>query len=185
MYISPYYIIILGINILNVFGFNAIFFKETEFVKKRMFHKNKNKFYYPFIYESKKLFISIACSSLFCFIIKLISLMSFSSLKKYDEVYKKLINQQEKREKLNKKLNRKLFIKRMISIIFILLIDIFMFFYSVVFCYIYINSQLDWFYSGLICLLIIWIFLAPLFILFISIFNNRILIFYMKQLLFF
>ena len=185
MYISPYYIIILGINILNVFGFNAIFFKETEFVKKRMSHKNKNKFYYPFIYESKKLFISIACSSLFCFIIKLISLMSFSSLKKYDEVYKKLINQQEKREKLNKKLNRKLFIKRIISIIFIILFDIFMFFYSVVFCYIYINSQLDWFYSGLICLLIIWIFLAPLFILFISIFNNRILIFYMKQLLFF
>ena len=47
-------IILAGINILNIFGFNSILSKEKTYIENRIFNKNRNKFYYPLIYEYKK-----------------------------------------------------------------------------------------------------------------------------------
>ncbi len=179
--IIPFYmkIIILGINILNIFGFNSILTKEKTYIENRIFNKNRNKIYYPLIHEYKKLFLSITFTFCFCLLIKLI-VIDISECKA-------ILNESKKLEEI-KNNNKKILLRRIISIILIVIVDCFMFFYCVVFCYIYINSQLSWFYSGCICLLIIWIIIVPFFALIFTLFNLKYgdnCIFFIKQYFFF
>ena len=172
-------IIILGINILNIFGFNSILTKEKTYIENRIFNKNRNKIYYPLIHEYKKLFLSITFTFCFCLLIKLI-VIDISECKA-------ILNESKKLEEI-KNNNKKILLRRIISIILIVIVDCFMFFYCVVFCYIYINSQLSWFYSGCICLLIIWIIIVPFFALIFTLFNLKYgdnYIFFIKQYFFF
>ncbi len=67
------------------------------------------------------------------------------------------------------------------------LISIFYWYYTIVWCYVYYNSQFGWFYSGIWTLFWIWFIFAPIYILIISIlqFNmkvNDICMYYLKNL---
>ncbi len=69
-----------------------------------------------------------------------------------------------------------------------IIITFFMFICSFGFCYIYFHCQRTWLYAGIWSLIFIWIFLAPLFIFILSIFetisyNKKKTIYYMKRLL--
>ena len=78
-------------------------------------------------------------------------------------------------------------IPRLIAAFLMFILGMFMWLYSIGFCYIYYHTQRTWFYAGIWSLIFIWIFIAPLFIFILSIFevisNNEKIIYYMKRLL--
>ena len=82
------------------------------------------------------------------------------------------------------------FFRRIIISIFMNVFSIFLFYYVIVFCSLYRNTQLNWFISGIWCLLIEWVILSPLYILIISIIekkgrSQKISSYYMKKLFMF
>ena len=79
-------------------------------------------------------------------------------------------------------------IRRIIAGIFMLALNIFFFYYTIVFCGIYVNTQYGWFYSGIWSLFWVWICFAPLYIVIISAVENagsEICAYYMKRLFIF
>ena len=93
-------------------------------------------------------------------------------------------------EKKEKKILKEFYIRRIISCLLMLIFTVFTFYYVIVFCSLYKNTQISWFISGVWSLLFEWVFLCPLYILIISIVekkgrSQRISSYYMKQLFLF
>ena len=104
------------------------------------------------------------------------------------------LKREEEEEKIRKKeleIFLKIFhIRRIICCSIMFIFTIFLFFYNIVFCSLYNNTQIIWFYSGIWCLLFEWIILSPLYILLISYVEKKGRIkkkssYLMKQLFFF
>ena len=76
-------------------------------------------------------------------------------------------------------------IRRIISGIFMLGLSIFFFYYCIVFCGMYVNTQYGWFYSGIWSLFWNWVVFAPLYIVIITAIEstgNIVCAYYMKRL---
>ena len=74
--------------------------------------------------------------------------------------------------------------RRIIALVFIVLLDVFFWYYTIVFCGIYVNAQYGWFYSGIWSLMWVWVVYAPIYILIISLFEhcgNQCCVYYMKR----
>ena len=127
-------------TIINYFGFNIIFYKDS-LIEKRINRNDKDSFIYPLKKQIIKIILSIICSMVLTFLLKLIA------WNKYENKLKQ---------------------RRIIIGLLIVLITIFFLFCSSVFYYIYKNSEKSWIISGIICIILDWIFLSPIFILILS-----------------
>ena len=171
-------------NVVLIFGFNAIFYSEN-MIEKRIFNQNRNKFIYSLSNEIIRLLLSLIFSMIIMLIIRLIILIPRLNNKKI----LKLHNEGKQLEK-EKELLKLFYIRRIISCFIMVIISIFLFYYSIVFCSMYKNTQLNWFISCLWCLLFEWAILCPIYIIIISIVekmgrSQKISSYYMKQLFLF
>ena len=132
--------IFFAFTIINYFGFNIIFYKDS-LIEKRINRNDKDSFIYPLKKQIIKIILSIICSMVLTFLLKLIG------WNKYENKLKQ---------------------RRIIIGLLIVLITIFFLFCSSVFYYIYKNSEKSWIISGIICIILDWIFLSPIFILILS-----------------
>ena len=81
-----------------------------------------------------------------------------------------------------------MFLRRIISSGVMVILIIFFFYYSVAFCGVYIQTQKNWFYSGIWSLFWNWVIFAPIYIVIISVLEYKKhviddpVIYYMKRL---
>ena len=174
-------------NIVLIFGFNSLFYDEN-IIEKRIKHINRDSFTYSLSKENIKMILSLISSMIVMLILRAIILIPRLQNKKLFE----FIDSHNERENIKKEneVLKGFFIRRFITCLIMLIFTVFLFYYIVVFCSLYKHTQLNWCFSGVWCLLIEWIILAPLYILIISIVEKRgrsqkISSYYMKQLFFF
>ena len=187
--------IIFVFNTLILFGFNALLYYES-LIEKRIYDKKRNNFDYPMRKEFHKIILSILCQIGLCFIIKLIILVTLRrrndfkadikscSIDRYKNLSNELVIKVEQ-------FQNEMFYRRIISACIMVFIIIFFFYYSVAFCGVYIQTQKNWLFSGIWSLFWNWIIFAPIYIVIISVIENKRqdindpLIYYMKRLFFF
>lgn len=150
-------------NILTVFGFIAVYLTEDD-IEERIYSTNRSKFYYSISKEYQQIIYSILTSIGFALIIRAISVVTY--LQK-EEVIKEYLKEKDK-NKIVKDFEKSMLVRRIIIAIFMLALTVFLFYYSTVFCGIYIHTQSGWFYSGIWSLLILWIVLNNIYIFIIS-----------------
>ena len=123
-------------EILMLFGFNALFYTDS-MIEDKIADKDRDKFVYPLKNEFAKIIISIVLTLVLVLILK--SLCVEICI-------------------------RSLFTRRVVSVIIMAIFDLFLFYYCVVFCGVYVNAQNGWFYSGVWCLLFNWVIVDPLYV---------------------
>ena len=171
-------------NIVLIFSGNAFFYFES-IIEKRIPNNNRSKFIYPITKEYMKIIISIIFSMIGMLILRLIILVPRLKNKK---IYQYLTSESDNEDniKQEKKMLKEYYIRRMISCLIMLIFTVFTFYYVIVFCALYKNTQMSWLISGVWSLIIEWFILCPLYILIISIVekkgrSQRISSYYMKQ----
>jgi hypothetical protein len=182
-------------NTLVLFGFNALIYYES-LIEKRIFDKKRNNFDYPMRKEFHKIILSILCQIALSVIFKIILLVT---LKQRNHLKESLSDSSlKKHETINNVISEKvrlfqeeMFLRRIISSSLMVVIIVFFFYYSVAFCGVYIQTQRNWFFSGIWSLFWNWVIFAPIYIIVISIIEhkkqdlNDSTVYYMKRLFFF
>ena len=182
-------------NTLILFGFNALLYYES-LIEKRIFKPNRDNFDYPMLKEFHKIILSILCQICLCVIAKLILIVTIRQKNILKEDLKQCKNPD--RIHLNNDVVNKIdqfqddmFLRRILSSAFMTIIIVFFFYYSVAFCGVYINTQRNWFFSGIWSLFWNWVIFAPIYIGIISFLeynkqdSNNATIYYLKRLFFF
>ena len=178
-------------NTLCLFGFNGFLYFEN-LIEKRIYDTKRNYFYYPMKKEFHKIILSILSQITITLIIKAIILVTVKQKKKLNE---KIIDCNLKEKENEKKIsdiidqfNNQMASRRYIGITLMTIIIAFFFYYNVLFCEIYINTQENLVFSWVWSLLWEWMILAPIYIILISYLENRksnSAVFYLKRLFFF
>ena len=179
-------------NTLVLFGFNALIYYES-LIEERIFDKNRNNFDYPMRKEFHKIILSILCQVALCIIMKLILLVTLKQRNQLIDLLKSC--KLEKHQTINngilttiKDFQDQMFVRRIISSSLMAIIIIFFFYYSIAFCGVYIQTQRNWFFSGIWSLFWNWIIFAPIYIVVISLIEhkkqdiNDSTVYYMKRL---
>ena len=145
-------------------------------------------------HEFGRIILSILISMLFTFIIRAVSLVSYTTRTSlgtdiFLEYNKRGIIDHSKYSTI-KTFTRNHQIFKTICAILIFLISIFYWYYTIIWCYAYYNAQFGWFYSGIWSLFWVWIVFAPIYIIILSILeiytiDNVKLMYYLKNLFFF
>ena len=170
-------------NIINLFGFNALYFTENMLVK-RIEDAHRNNFEYPIKAEFEKILASIATSIALTLVVRGIILVTYQQK---EDLRNKIQTTNTDDEKKNRivEFARIYFVRRIIGMVFMLLLEIFFWYYTIAFCGIYEHTQYGWLFSGLWSLIINWIGLSPLYILIITILEYagglKICTYYMKR----
>ena len=163
-------------NTLILFGFNALLYYEN-LIEKRIYDKKRNYFDYPMRKEFHKIILSILCQVAITILIKLLLLVKLSQrndlkmnltkciLKGNEEINNDIVVKVEQ-------FQDQMFLRRIIGGAIMLCGVVFFFYYSVAFCGVYINTQKNWFYSGIWSLFWNWIIFAPIYIVVISFIEN-------------
>ena len=147
-------------NISMLFGFNALLCTE-KYIERRIYDKHRNDFGYPMRKEFGKIISSILLTMILTFLIKLSNITSLNEKKNLAIKLKK--NEEENKDIALTFMKEKLILRLIIFTIMFILI-IFMWIYSIGFCYIYYNSQINWLYSFIWSIFWLWIIFAPLII---------------------
>ena len=154
-------------NLLNLFGFNALYFNET-MLEDRIYDKHRDNFGYPMKTEFEKIMASITTCIALTIVVRLITLVTYSQ--------KQQLGQQLQTNKATEQVigefTKSMIVRRIIAGIFMLALNVFFFYYCIVFCGMYVNAQYGWFYSGIWSLFFNWVIYAPLYILIISAIEN-------------
>ena len=179
-------------NTLVLFGFNALIYYES-LIEERIFDKNRNNFDYPMRKEFHKIILSILCQVALCIIMKLILLVTLKQRNQLIDLLKSC--KLEKHQTINngilttiKDFQDQMFVRRIISSSLMAIIIIFFFYYSIAFCGVYIQTQRNWFFSGIWSLFWNWVIFAPIYIVVISLIEhkkqdiNDSTVYYMKRL---
>ena len=182
-------------NTLVLFGFNALIYYES-LIEKRIFDKKRNNFDYPMRKEFHKIILSILCQIALCVIFKIILLVTLKQKNQLKDSLREC--RLKKYETINNGITEKvrlfqdeMFLRRIISSSLMVVIIVFFFYYSVAFCGVYIQTQRNWFFSGIWSLFWNWVIFAPIYIIVISIIEhkkqdlNDSTVYYMKRLFFF
>ena len=163
-------------NSLILFGFNALLYYEG-LIEKRIYDKKRNYFDYPMRKEFHKIILSILCQVAITTLIKLLVIVKLSQrndlkmnltkclLKENEEINNDIVAKVEQ-------FQDQMFLRRIIGGAIMLCGVVFFFYYSVAFCGVYINTQKNWFYSGIWSLFWNWIVFAPIYIVIISLLEN-------------
>ena len=175
-------------NIVLIFGGNAFFYFEN-IIEKRIPNNNRSKFIYTITKECIKIIRSIIFSMIGMLIYRLIILIPLLKNKKIHQLETTESNNNDN-EKKEKKILKEFYIRRIISCLLMLIFTVFTFYYVIVFCSLYKNTQMSWLISEVWSLLLEWVILCHLYILIISIVekkgrSQRISSYYMKQLFLF
>ena len=150
-------------NLLNLFGFNALYFNET-MLEDRIYDKHRDNFGYPMKTEFEKIMAAISTCIALTIVVRLITLVTLSQKEKLMEQ----IQTNKAIDQVIDEFNKSMIARRIIAGIFMLALNVFFFYYCICFCNIYINAQYGWFYSGIWSLIFNWVAYAPLYILIIS-----------------
>ena len=114
---------------------------------------------YPIRNEFLKIVYSILSSIILTLIIRLIN---FTKYEKMEEL-------KTKENVVIEHYSNKMFKRRLFGGMIMLILSIFLTFYTCVFCLIYVNTQIGWLYSGIWTILINWIIISNIYIFLISI----------------
>ena len=179
-------------NTLILFGFNALLYYES-LIEKRIYDKKRNNFDYPMRKEFHKIILSILCQIALCIIVKLILLVTLKQ--KIDFTVSLKNCEKDKHNRISntiiikiEQFQDEMFLRRIISSGVMVILIIFFFYYSVAFCGVYIQTQKNWFYSGIWSLFWNWVIFAPIYIVIISVLEYKKhviddpVIYYMKRL---
>ena len=150
-------------NLLNLFGFNALYFNET-MLEDRIYDKHRDNFGYPMKTEFEKIMAAISTCIALTIVVRLITLVTYGQKEK-------LMQQIQTNKAIDQvigEFNKSMLARRIIAGIFMLALNVFFFYYCICFCNIYINAQYGWFYSGIWSLIFNWVAYAPLYIVIIS-----------------
>ena len=153
-------------NIINLFGFNALYFTE-EMLEDRIEYEHRNNFGYPMKTEFEKIMASISTAIALTLIVRGIILVTYQQKEDLSNKIQSTKNEEEKKNIIVEFTNS-YFIRRIIGMIFMLILEIFFWYYTIVFCGIYELTQYGWFYSGLWSLFMNWVCFAPFYILIIT-----------------
>ena len=169
-------------NISNIFGFNALILNEKR-IKRKIWDKGRKNFAYPMRHEFGRIIAVILITMICTVLIRLVSIVSYDSSKDTKEDLSKTINGQngmkknesqineEVDEYINNVFNKKYQKRNLIAIVIMFLSSVFFWYYTIIWCYVYVNSQLGLFYTLIWSLLWIWL-LAGIYIVLISIFES-------------
>ena len=145
--------------------------------------QRKKKFAYPMRHEFGRIIAVILITMICTVLIRLVSIVSFESSGK---TKKKLLDtieapngmekndsqiNEEVDEYINNVFNKKYQKRNLIAIVIMFLSSVFFWYYTIIWCYVYVNSQSVLFYTLIWSLLWFW-FLACIYIVLISIFES-------------
>jgi hypothetical protein len=131
-------------TMINYFGFNILFYSDN-LITKRIDNKDRDTYLYPLKNQKMKIISSFISSIILTLFLKLIAWNCYgNNIKKQGKA------------------------RRTFSGLLIILISFFFLFYSSIFCYLYQNTQKSFMNSGVICIIIDWVLLSPIFILIFS-----------------
>ena len=130
----------------------------------RIYDKHRDNFGYPMKTEFEKIMAAISTCIALTIVVRLITLVTDSQ--KIRLIQQLKVNKD--RVQIISEFNKSMLVRRIIAGVFMLALNVFFFYYCVVFCGIYVNAQYGWFYSGIWSLFFNWIVYAPLYILIIS-----------------
>ena len=150
----------------------------------RIYDKHRDNFGYPMKTEFEKIMAAISTCIALNLVVRAISLVLY---KDANIILEELASKKENSKEV-KDYNFVLMIRRIIAGVFMLGLNIFFFYYCVVFCGMYVNAQYGWFYSGIWSFFWVWVVYAPLYILIITWIEscgNKICVYYMKRLFIF
>ena len=185
-------------NTLILFGFNALLYYES-LIEKRIYDKKRDHFDYPMRKEFHKIILSILCQVGLCIIVKIILLVTEKQKNDFKYALTKCSIKDERyidNEIVIKvqEFQDDMFLRRIISSSIMVIIIAFFFYYTVAFCAVYIQTQRNWFFSGIWSLFFNWVVWAPIYIIIItaleySKYKNKdydnSMIYHMKRLFFF
>ena len=147
---------------------NKIYITD-KLIEERINNVLRNDFFYPIKEEFNKIILSIFTTMIITFIIRLINLNSYNENNKSKENHHSLY-------------------KFIFGIILIILLLLFFWFYSTMYCFFFINSQINFLYSGIWSLFLTFIIFIPIYIFIISIIekyeNDRLNYYIIKLFLF-
>ena len=175
---------ILFYNIFNNLGFNSLYFTNTMF-RKRIERDYRDNFFYPMRYEYHRIILAQVTSFGLTLIVRLINLIT---LNKRQIIINEISSSEDNKNEVVKNYQKGNWIKKIITLIFILGLDVFFFYYCMGFCAVYINAQFGWFYSGIWAMIFNWFIYGPFYIFVISIiesFGGGKIAYYMKRLFIF
>ena len=118
----------------------------------------------------------------------IVRLINIINLNKRQEIINQVSSSEDDKESIIKNYQKGNTIKKIITLIFILGLDVFFFYYCMGFCAVYINAQFGWFYSGIWAMIFNWFIYGPFYIFVISIiesFGGGKIAYYMKRLFIF
>ena len=156
-------------NTLILFGFNALIYDE-DLIEKRIYRPYRNNFGYPMRKEFfYKIFPSILLQICFCVIAKVILIVTINQKNRLKDKLRTCYKQEGggiSNDIVIKvdEFQNELFLRRILSCVFMVIIIVFFFYYSVAFCGVYIQTQRNWFFSGIWSLFWNWIVFAPIYI---------------------
>jgi hypothetical protein len=175
---------LLFYNIFNNLGFNSLYFTNRMF-RKRIERENRDNFFYPMRYEYHRIILAQLTSFGLTLIVRLINIIN---LNKRQEIINQVSSSEDDKESIIKNYQKGNTIKKIITLIFILGLDVFFFYYCMGFCAVYTNAQFGWFYSGIWAMIFNWFIYGPFYIFVISIiesFGGGKIAYYMKRLFIF
>ena len=160
-------------NISNIFGFNAVFLNEKR-IKRKIWDKGRKNFAYPMRHEFGRIVAVILITMILTVLARLMCLVSYHTSnytkKRLKEKYQKGIK--DFNEYINEIFNKNHQIFKTIASTLIFLLTFFFWYYTIIWCFVYYNSQFGLLYTLIWSLFWIWIVFAPINILVISIFES-------------
>ena len=178
---------LFAFNVMTLFGFNALYFSSS-MLEDRMFDSFRNNFGYVMKSEFDKVMSAIASSIVLTVIAKAIILVTYRNREELGKAIENNKNVEEIKKEINK-FHMSMLIRRILGIVFCAVIGVFFFYYCVVFCGVFVNTQLGWLYSGIWTLMVNWVVLANVFIVIVAIVEyntkNKEVTYYLKRLFIF
>jgi hypothetical protein len=172
-------------NSLLYFGWNALYYTETK-IKFRIIRDYRHNFAYPMRHDFDKIVLSLVTTMGCCLLVRLIVMISKERRDQLNIEIKSGNNEDRRESRIE--FENEMLLQRLVAMALMLGVLLFFFIYCVVFCAVYKNSQASWMYSGIWTLFFVWVILAPVFIVAISVveFNvNRACGYYLKRLFLF
>ena len=158
-----YKLVIFFNEIINILGWNSVFFDEQR-IEKRIYDKNRNNFFYSLLKEFDRIFSSILMTIVSTVLLRLLNLTLLKEEKNEDE-----INETDTSSKIEEKIKQLKSNKcRILGFIILIFYFTFFWFYCTMFCSMYVNTQFDWFYSVIWSLFFIYLIFSPTYIFAIS-----------------
>jgi hypothetical protein len=162
---------LFGCSFLNFFGYAAMFFTNS-YLDKRITNSNRDSFGYPVSNEFLIILYSLIVSLVFTVIIKAIMLIS-PSLK--DDLKNDLMQTKNEDETMGISVyfNKSFWIRRIISGALLLVMLVFNFYCSIMFCAMYRKAQYGWATHGFWIMFFDYLILAPIYIVIVSLIEYK------------